>query len=239
MSSVIRSRRGGDLPGPLRRLRRRSSHRGTAGGPGRRPVPPVAEPRQGRRAVRRRAPRLPGRARSRARRPVGRARAGRGPGGRSPAGPGREVRRPRPAAPHAGPRAASPRARTPGDRPPPGLGPAHRPALRPRRHLAGTRRRALAGTPRQQAGPVQAVPGPAHRRRLRQRRPAVPGDPRTRLHRQLPRRPRLPRAAPPRQGTAAPGPADRPGRHRLDRPPPRLPHRRGPAKAQGRTRTLP
>ena len=34
-------------------------HQGATGDPGRRPVPPVAEPRQGGRAVRRRAPRLP------------------------------------------------------------------------------------------------------------------------------------------------------------------------------------
>jgi transposase len=37
--------------------------------------------------------------------------------------------------------------RAPRDRPPPRLGPAHRPAARPRRHLAGTRRRPLEGTP--------------------------------------------------------------------------------------------
>jgi zinc-finger of transposase IS204/IS1001/IS1096/IS1165 len=72
------------------------------------------------------------------------------------------------------------------------LGPAHRPALRPRRHLAGTRRRTLAGTACQQARPVQGLPGPAHGRGLRQRRPAVPGNPGTRLRRQLLRRPRLP-----------------------------------------------
>jgi hypothetical protein len=50
----------------------------------------------------------------------------------------------------------------------PGLGPAHRPALRPRRHLAGARRRPLAGRAAQQARPVQALPRPARRRRPRQ-----------------------------------------------------------------------
>jgi hypothetical protein len=191
------SRGGGDLPGPFRRLRRRGPHRGAAGGPGRRPVPPVAEPRQGRRAVRRRAPLLPGRARPRARRRR-RARGIRGPGGRRAARAGRQVRRPRPAAPRDRARTAGPGARAPGDRPAPGLGPAHRAALRARRHLAGTGRRTLARTPRQRAGPVQALPGPAHGPGLRQRRPAIPGDPRTRLHRQLLRRPRLPRPAPAR-----------------------------------------
>jgi hypothetical protein len=34
-----------------------------------------------------------------------------------------------------------------------------------------------------------------------------------------------------------PPPPDRPGRHRLDRPPPRLPHRRRPAPPRGRART--
>ena len=64
------------------------------------------------------------------------------PGGRSLPGssPSRDQR-----APHAGPRPARRGARPAGDRPAPGLGAAHRPALRPRRHLAGTRRRPLAG----------------------------------------------------------------------------------------------
>src|SRR6185312_3188304 len=52
-------------------------------------------------------------------------------------------------------------------------------------------------------GPVQAAPGPAHRPGLRQRRPAVPGNQSTRLRRQLLRRPRLPRPAPPRRGADA------------------------------------
>ena len=47
---------------------RRGPHRGTGRSPGRRPVSPVAEPRQGRRAMRRRAPCVPGRTRARAHR---------------------------------------------------------------------------------------------------------------------------------------------------------------------------
>jgi hypothetical protein len=74
---------------------RRGPHRGAAGNPGRRPVPPAAEPGQGRRAVRRRAPLLPGRTRSR---------AGSRPGTRALGGAGtscaaracREIRRTRP-----------------------------------------------------------------------------------------------------------------------------------------------
>jgi hypothetical protein len=104
-------------------------------------------------------------------------------------------------------------------------GPAHRVALRARRHLAGTSRRPLAGTAAQQARPVQALPGPARRREPRQHRQTVQGDHRARLRRQLPRRPRLPRPAPPRQDAAPAGPAHRSGRHRLDRPPPGLPDR--------------
>jgi hypothetical protein len=53
--------------------------------------------------------------------------------------------------------------------------------VREGRHLAGTGRWPLAGTTRQQTGPVQAPPAPADRRRLWQRRPTVPGDPRARL----------------------------------------------------------
>ena len=65
--------------------------------------------------MRRRAPVLPGRtqAGARCRR---RSRAGRGAGGRSTAGALREVRRPRPAAPRAGPRTARRGARPAGDR---------------------------------------------------------------------------------------------------------------------------
>ncbi len=48
-------------------------------------------------------------------------------------------------------------ARPAGDRPAPELGAAHRPALRPRRHLAGTRRRPVEGTAGQQARPVQGL----------------------------------------------------------------------------------
>jgi selenocysteine-specific elongation factor len=50
----------------------------------------------------------------------------------------------------------------------PGLGTVHRAALRSRRHLAGTGQGTLAGTACQHAGPVQALPGPARRRRPRQ-----------------------------------------------------------------------
>ena len=156
------------------------------------------------------------------------ARAGRRPGPagtgtRRAARPRREVRRAHPAAPRAGPRAARRGARAPRDRPPPGLGPAHRPAARPRRHLAGTRRRPLEGTPPEQARPVQALPRPARRRRPRQHPAPVPRDPGPRLRRQLPRRPRLPRPEPPRPGAAAAGPAHRPRRHRLALPAARTP----------------
>ena len=107
-----------------------------------------------------------------------------GPGaaaGRQASGTGacREVRRAHQAQPHPGPCPADRGPRPAGDRPAPGLGAAHRPALRPRRHLAGTRRRPVEGTARQQARPVQALPGPARRRGPRQLHPPVPRDPRT------------------------------------------------------------
>jgi len=156
-------------------VRRRRQNRGTGRGPGRRPLPPVAEPRQGRREVRRGPPRLPGRSRAPARRGI----AGPGPtraGTRRAARSDGEVRRAHPPASRACPPAARRRARPARDRPPPRLGPAHRPATRPRRDLAGTRRRTLAGTAPEQTRPVQALPRPARRRRPRQHPPPVPRD---------------------------------------------------------------
>ena len=94
-------------------------------------------------------------------------------------------------------------------------------------------------TPRQQARPVQALPGPARRRRPRQHPAPVPRDQGPRLRRQLPRRPRLPRPAPPRQETAAAGTAHRPRRHELAHPPPGLPDRGREAPAQGHPGPLP
>src|SRR6185437_7848601 len=110
----------------------------------------VAEPRRGRREVRRRPPRLPGRAGPGSRRRPGAARRD---GRRDGTGACREVRRAHQAQPHPGPCPAGRGARPAGDRPAPELRAAHCPALRPRRHLAGTRRRPVEGTARQQARP--------------------------------------------------------------------------------------
>ena len=118
-------------------------------------------------------------------------------------------------------------------------GAAHRPALRPRRHLAGTRRRPVEGTARQQTRPVQALPGPARRPGTRQLHPPVPRDPRPRLRRQLLRRPQLPRPDPPREDTASQGPAHRPGRYELADPPPGLPDRGRETPAHGHPGPLP
>ena len=76
---------------------------------------------------------------------AGRARR---PGRRGGTGARREVRRARQAEPGPGPPAAGRGTRHPGDRPAPGLGTAHRPALRPCRDLAGNRRRTLEGRAR-------------------------------------------------------------------------------------------
>ena len=118
---------------------------GAARGPGRGPVPPVEEPRGGRREMRRRPPRLP----ARTRRPARRGRFPGSPGGHRAAGAVGEVRRARETQPCPGPRPAGRGPRYPGDRPAPGLGTAHRPALRARRHLGGTRRGSLAAAPAQ------------------------------------------------------------------------------------------
>ena len=67
----------------------------------------------------------------------------------------------------------------------------------------------------------------------------VPRDQGARLRRQLLRRPQLPRQAAPREGDAAAGPADRPGRHELADPPPGLPDRGREAPAQGHPGPLP
>jgi hypothetical protein len=160
-------------------------------------------------------------------------------GRRDGTGACREVRRAHQAQPHPGPCPAGRGARPAGDRPAPELGAAHRPALRPRRHLAGTRRRPVEGTARQQTRPVQALPGPARRPGTRQLHPPVPRDPRPRLRRQLLRRPQLPRLDPPREDTAAAGPAHRPGRHELADPPPGLPDRRRETPAHGHPGPLP
>ena len=176
-------RRRGDLQGPLGVVRGRRQDRGAGRCPGRRPVPPVAEPGQGGREVRRGPSLLPGRAGVAC--PEQQARPCRNL--KAPGSPTRrEVRRAHPAAPRPGPPAARRRAGPARDRPPPGLGPAHRPATGPRRHLAGTRRRPLEGTSPQQARPVQALPRPARRRRPRQHPAPVPRDPGPRLRRQLP-----------------------------------------------------
>lgn len=110
----------------------------TRRGAGREPVPPVEEPRRGRREARHRSPRLPPRTRHL-------FCPGRflGPGGgRRAAGADGEVRRAGEAQPCHGPRSAGRRAGPAGDRPPPGLGTAHRPTLRPSRplRLAATER---------------------------------------------------------------------------------------------------
>jgi hypothetical protein len=194
------------------------------------------QPRQGRREARRRPPRLPGRAGPGSRRRPGAARRD---GRRDGTVACREVRRAHQAQPHPGPCPAGRGARPAGDRPAPELGAAHRPALRPRRHLAGTRRRPVEGTARQQTRPVQALPGPARRPGTRQLHPPVPRDPRPRLRRQLLRRPQLPRPDPPREDTAAAGPAHRPGRHELADPPPGLPDRGRETPAHGHPGPLP
>lgn len=84
-------------------------------------------------------------------------------------GAGRPTRRAKEGGTRPGSRAAGPRPLTPGDRPAPGLGPQHRPAVRERRALAGHDPREP--PPAQQTGPLQALPGATLRRGMHQRHP--------------------------------------------------------------------
>jgi hypothetical protein len=133
----------------------------------------------------------------------------------------------------AGPPPAGRGPRPAGDLPPPGPGPAYRPALRPRQDLAGARGAPLAHWPAQQARPLQALARPARRRRPRQLHPPVPRDPRPRLPRQLSRRPQVPRQPAPRQGPATAGAAHRPRRRGLAHPQARVPDRGRAAPPEG------
>ena len=103
-------------PGPGHRRRSRSPTGSTCGRTSPRPSRSASPPT---------APAWPSPAPGR----PGRTGPGAAGAGDAPARARREVRRAHPAAPRPGPRAARRRARAARDRPPPGLGPAHRPAL--------------------------------------------------------------------------------------------------------------
>lgn len=131
---------------------------------GRRPVPSMAGPRPRRRDLRRLPPRVPAQTvahRHAARRDPSRLRSTAGRlGARRPTGRTEE------GSTRLGPRAPRPRPLTPGDCPAPGMGPQHSAPVRERHTLAGNPPREPASA--QQAGPLQAPPGAAIRRRMHQ-----------------------------------------------------------------------
>ena len=187
------SRRGGHLPGPGRRLRRRRPGRGARRGPGRRPLAPAAQPVREDLPGRRRAPgQLPGRGRApgrAARTAAGRPARPRPAGTAGPARPAGRAARPtragrrgrgapcpqaRPARADPGPARRDPPAagrRPPENRRRPHPGPvrADRREVRQGRHPRRDHRRRPRAGPR----PLQALPHRAvERRHPRRPRPA-------------------------------------------------------------------